>query len=219
MTYRLYGSPGSRHMMTEMVLAHGGLDYDIELIDMKAGDHRTPEFLAINPMGWVPALVCPDGEVLFETPAIAMTIAERHGLDLVPPVGDPDRARFLGCLFNVTGELEPALKRVFYPARYALNEKKAPKVRDLAWDHVHERLDLIEGALGDGPYFLGQRFSLADMTLAYWMVYLDLIGTLPRFPKIRALYDAVRAQPSIAPLFEAFRNCAASRGWGRRTTD
>lgn len=216
MTYRLYGAPGSRHLMTEMVLAYGDLDYKIELIDMSAGEHRDPDFLAINPMGWVPALVCPDGEVLFETPAIAMTIAERHGLDLVPPVGDPDRARFMGCLFNLTGELEPALKRVFYSHRYALNEKKATKVRDLAWGHVQERLELIEGALGPGPYFLGNRFSLADLTLAYWMVYLDLLDTLHRFPKIHALYQAVRAQPAISRKFTALKDQAVSRDWVKR---
>ena len=93
MTYRLYGARGSRHLLTEMVLAHGGLDYEIELIDMKAGDHRKPAFLAINPMGWLPALVAPDGEVLSETPAIHLTLAERHGLDLVPHGHDAKRPR------------------------------------------------------------------------------------------------------------------------------
>lgn len=219
MSYRLFGAPRSRHLLTEMVLAEAGLDYSLELIDMKAGAHRKPDFLAINPMGWLPALVCPDGEVLYETPAIHLTLAERHGFDTVPSPGDRDRARFLGCYFNITGEIEPALKRGFYPQRYAFRPDDVVRVQDMAWAHVAERLERIETVLGTGPFFLGDRYSLADLTLAYWMVYIEQRSTLDPFPAVRCLCRAVEETTRAKDLFADYKRGVSQLDWQRETAE
>lgn len=121
--YVLYGHPESRSKLVEHVLVELGVDCDHQTIDFKHGGHRMPAFLAINPAGWIPALRMPDGRVLTETAAINLTLAEHHhcadGTSLVPALPDPLRAEFFALLFHITGMLEPALKRLWYPTRYA----------------------------------------------------------------------------------------------------
>ena len=79
--YILYGGPFTRAFIVEMVMAEGDIAYELRVVDIVEQEHRAPEFLAINPAGWVPALITPDGATLYETPAINLHLAERHGLD------------------------------------------------------------------------------------------------------------------------------------------
>jgi glutathione S-transferase len=217
--YILHGGGSSRSMLVEMVLAEAGAPYELREVDIRSGANRSPEFLAINPYGWVPALTTPDGETIAETPAINLWLCERHGLDLVPPPGDRDRGAFLAAFFNATGEVEPTLKRVFYAHRYATGPDPAPddvaRTRDLAWEMLADRLEAVERRLArTGPFFLGPRFSLADLTLAYWLGYAEHHPTWPRFPRLAALLDAARARPAPAPMFA--RQAEWARRWAER---
>lgn len=203
--YVLYGGDPTRSMMVEMVLAEGGIAYELRPIDIRAGAHRTPEFLAINPFGWVPVLVTPEGETIAETPAINLWLCERHGLGLVPLPGDPGRGRFLTAFHNVTGEIEPTLKRIFFAHRYALEPAQTEATRDLAWTMLAQRLKPIDQWLaGEGPYFLGERFTLADLTLTYWMPHVAHRGLLGEFPAVARAFDLVRARPALADAFARY---------------
>ena len=114
----------------------------------------------------MPALVTPEGETLYETPAISLYLAERHGLThLAPAVGDPDRGLFLSGFFSLAGDLEPILKRNFYPHRYVMRDEDTAAMKERARQESLERLQVMEGRLqGKGPYHLGSRFSLVDLT-------------------------------------------------------
>ncbi len=205
--YTLYTAPLARSLMVEMVLAEGGISYETRSLDMRGGEHRDPAYLAVNPAGWIPALVTPEGETIYETPAINLWLCERHGLDLVPPPGDPDRGSFLSAFFNVTGEIEPTLKRAFYPARYAIQSEQIDAVRDQAWQMVADRLAPVEVRLSaNGPCILGTRYSLADLQLVYWMPYVARQGLLGRFTAIGALYEQVKARPALQPIFAQLGN-------------
>lgn len=187
-----------------MVLAEGGIAYTKRDFTLRAGDHRSPEFMAANPYGWIPALIDADGEAMGETPAINLWLAETHGLtDLVPAADDPDRRRFLTAFHNVLGEIEPAMKRMFYPARYAPTPDLTDAARELSWQAIEERLSLIDPILAEGgPYFLGNRYSLADLTLAYWNVYTLKRRNLAAYPAVAKAFDLVRIRPKIADLFQ-----------------
>lgn len=201
--YTLYGGGPSRSMLTEMVLIEGDLDYDLVEVDILNDAHKEPAFHAINPFGWVPALVAPDGETIGETPAINLWLCETHGLDLVPGAKDPYRARFLTVFHNVIGEVEPTLKRIFFAHRYALAPDQIAATRRHGIAMLAERLVPLEQMLeASGPFFLGARFSLADLTLAYWMPYVERWGGLEGSPAIRALLELTRARPALAPVFE-----------------
>ena len=67
--YILYGGRFTRTLIVEMVMAEGDIAYELREIDIFKQQHRSPEFLAINPAGWVPAMITPEGETLHETPA------------------------------------------------------------------------------------------------------------------------------------------------------
>jgi glutathione S-transferase len=189
--------------MVEMVMAVGGIPYRTVNLDMRGGEQHGEAYRALNPAGWIPALETPAGDVLYETPAINLWLCETHGLDLVPAVDDPDRGRFLSAFFNVTGEIEPAMKRVFFPARYVTDPEDAEAHRALAWQAVRERLEPVDKRLAaGGPFFLGERFSLADLTLAYWTLYVRHRSRIEDLPAVARALDMTRERPVLAERFD-----------------
>ena len=202
--YILYGGGFTRALIVEMVLAEGGIPYELRNVDIVAHEHRKPEYLAINPFGWVPALITPEGRTLYETPAINLYLAEHHGLThLAPALDDPDRGLFLSGLFSVTGDLEPILKRSFYPHRYVMREEDTAAMEERALAEALERLRVMEGRLRDnGPYHLGERFSLVDLTLCHWIAPFENWGMLPDCPALRRCLELVGTRPKLRHLFE-----------------
>lgn len=202
--YTLFGGHFSRALIIEMVMAEGGIDYELREVDFPNDEHRSPEFLAINPAGWVPALITPGGETLYETPAIALHLCEQHKLThLVPAVDDPDRGQFLSGFFYITDDIEPAMKRVFYPHRYVNRPEDTEAMTQMSLDVVLERLSVIEKRLdAAGPYHLGDRFSLVDLILTYWSSYPAAEGRLEPYPALRRCMKLVMERPALAPGFD-----------------
>ena len=170
--YILFGGPITRSIITEIVMMEGGIEYELRHIDITNDEHYSEEFLKINPAGLVPALITPEGHVLYETPAINLYLIDHHQIEtLAPAVNDPQRGEFLSALFYITGELEPAMKRYFYPHRYALKDSDCDAMQQRALEHAMDRIKVINHRLiSNGPFHLGERKSLADLTLAYWVV-------------------------------------------------
>ncbi len=201
--YILYGGPYTRAMITEMVMAEGGISYELRVVDIVRQEHRAPEFLAVNPAGWVPAMITPEGEALYETAAINLYLAERHGLThLAPHVGEPERGPFLSGLFYLADELEPVMKRYFYPHRYVLRAEDAPAMKERSLAAALDRLGVIERRLGaSGPYHLGARFSLVDLTLAYWTATFDSAEALETHPAVKRCVELVTDRPKLRAKF------------------
>ncbi len=94
------------------------------------------------------------------------------------------------------------MKRVFFPHRYVLRPQDTAAAKQLALDAALERLQVIEERLGKGgPYYLGERFSLIDLTLSYWTGALASQGLLEPFPAIRACTALVRKRPKLQTHF------------------
>lgn len=202
--YILYGGKFTRAVGPQMVLEEAGLPYEVRSIDIVAGEHRDPGFLSINPAGFVPALVTPEGAVLHEAAAIMLYLADRHHMrDLVPGVDTPERGIFYSKYFFLTNDIQPAMKRFYYPERYSSDPADAPRIRAQAFDMSLERWSVVERHLAtEGPYHLGKQISLVDLYMAVWVAY----GTekpynlLDDYPAIRRCYLAVRERPHIKPL-------------------
>ncbi len=184
-------------------MVEGDIAYELRVVDIVEQEHRSPEFLAINPAGWVPVLITPDGQALYETPAINLYLAERHGLTQLAPRADaPERGLFLSGLFYLTDELEPILKRYFYPHRFVLRPEDAPAMRQHSLDNALERLGVIEQRLrDDGPYHLGERFSLVDLTMTYWVTCLESADEFESHPAIRRCVRLVMDRPRLRAKF------------------
>ena len=129
--YLLYGGRFPRALIVEMVMAEGDINYELREIDIVQKQHQSPEFLAINPSGWVPALITPEGQTLYETHAINLYLAEKHQLaQIAPGISESERGLFLSGLFSICDDLEPVMKRYFYPHRYVCLLYTSPSPRD-----------------------------------------------------------------------------------------
>jgi glutathione S-transferase len=76
--YKLYWSQGSGVMTLQALLEEAGADYEKIVVDIESNDHKSARFLAVNPLGQIPALVLPDGTLMTESAAMVLQIAERH---------------------------------------------------------------------------------------------------------------------------------------------
>ena len=201
--YTLYGGGYTRAHMTEMVFAEIQVPFEVILVNTFKGENRTPQFLKINPRGFVPALRTPGGMVLFETAAINLYLAELHGAGLLAPsTDDPDRGLFLSSLFYITDELEPALKRYFYPNRYGVRESDELKIREKSLDTICHILGVINKQLSNvGPFHLGDRYSLVDLVLSFWMNSIMDKSKVLHFHAINRCVNRVEVRPLLQKLF------------------
>lgn len=202
--YILYGGDFTRAALVQWVLEEGKLDYELRRIDLLKGEHRAPEFLDINPAGLVPVLITPEGDALYEVAALMVYLADRHQLtELAPAVTDPQRGLFLSAVFHIAGDIQAEMKRFHFPHRFSLRTEDNIGTRELAKTLVLSRLDVMNRRLAkNGPYILGDRFSLADVYLCFWIAYLDRETVCKQLPSVARLYGVVRSRPSVAPHLE-----------------
>ncbi|MEM7280968.1 MAG: glutathione S-transferase family protein [Pseudomonadota bacterium] len=195
----LYGGIPSQSVVVEMLLAEAEIPYELRRVDITKQENQAQEFLRLNPAGFVPALMTPEGEMLHENAAILVYLCERFELDqFMPPSGDPARAMFWSKLFYHTNDIVVPTKRYFYPARFSTSESHVDAVRTAARDMALDRWQILEEYLSDhGPYHLGDRLSVVDLHMAVWVVYgLDTADQIMKqFPSVNRAYMMVRERP------------------------
>jgi glutathione S-transferase len=186
MAMKLYYNPQSRAAIAKWMLDEAGADYELVPIDLQKREHKSPEFLKINPAGKLPALV--DGRTrLFENPAIGLYVAERFpAARLAPPVGSPERGRYLSLMVYATAQLEPSM---------ADSLLKLPHTPARGWSDFETVKDVIERELGYGPYLLGARFSAADVLVGSMFAWQRLFGGRSGRPKIDRYVERLLARP------------------------
>ncbi|CAM5517612.1 Glutathione S-transferase GstB OS=Afipia felis OX=1035 GN=gstB_1 PE=4 SV=1 [Afipia felis] len=187
---KLYWSPRSRSFTTLWLMEETGQPYERVLTDISTGAQKSPEFLAINPMGKVPALV--DGDVsMAESAAICAYVADRFPQTrLAPPIGDPRRGRYLQWLFFAPSCIEPAILQAYL-------KLDMPAV-SAAWGSTTQTFDVLDQALEKGPWLLGQDFTAADIAIGAGMNYaIRLFNMVPSRPNFDRYLDACAARPAF----------------------
>jgi glutathione S-transferase len=167
-----------------------GQPYERVLTDITKGAQKTPEYLAINPMGKVPALQ--DGEAtLAEAAAICAYVAERYPqAQLAPPVGDPKRAKYLYWLFFAPSCIEPAMVQL------ATKIEMSPV--SAGWGDAQRVFDVLDAALAKGPWILGENFSAADIAIGSGLNFaVRLFKMAPSRPSFERYLDACAARPAF----------------------
>ncbi len=154
---KLYWAPQSRAMRALWMMEEAGLPYERVLVDIRSGGQSNADYAKINPMMKVPALS--DGDVsLAESGAICAYMAEKAaGADLAPPVGSPQRARYLHALFFAAGCVEGAFAEKF-------GNLQIPTLQ-AGWGSFDRVMGVLEDWLRGGPWLLGDRFSAADVMI------------------------------------------------------
>lgn len=202
--YVLYGGGVTQSASVEAVLAELKLPYRLEPIDIAKGEHRTEAFRALNPAGFVPALVTPDGTVLHENCGIMLYLADLHPESALAPGPDaPLRGRLLSRLMFINNEIQSRSKCFFYPHRWSSERADAPRIREAAVETLMEKWRLYDIWLADdGPYALGADFSIADIYMALWAGYgLDDVEDITgRFPAVARCHAAVIARAKAGPV-------------------
>lgn len=200
----------TRSVLVQWVLDEGKLDYEFRNIDILKDEHRTPEFLAINPAGLIPVLITPDGDALYEVAALMVYLADRHQLaELAPALSDPLRGPFLSAVFHIASDIQAEMKRFHFPHRFALRTEDIAATQDAAKALVLHRLGVVNARLAkSGPFALGARFSLADFYLSFWVALLGRREVCTRLPSIARLYDLVRSRPSATPYLDGAEKMA-----------
>jgi glutathione S-transferase len=195
---QLYWSPRSRSFTALWLMEETGQPYERVLTDITTGAQKTPEYLAINPMGKVPALK--DGDAtLAEAAAICAYVAERYPeAKLAPPLGDPRRAKYLQWLFFSPSCIEPALIQIF--------TKLEVPASTAAWGSATQVFDVLDAALARGPWMLGDTFSAADIVIGSGLNF--AVRQFKMVPS-RPAFDAYIARCVARPAFQRAEKIAA----------
>ncbi|MFA7525759.1 MAG: glutathione transferase GstA, partial [Acidithiobacillus sp.] len=157
---KLYYSPGACSLSPHIILNEGGFSFDKERVDLASKKTETgADYVAINPDGYVPALLLDDGQVLTEGPAIIQYLADRvPEKKLAPPLGTLERYRLMQWLNFISTELHKGFSPLFNPQ--APEEWKAVAAAQLG-----RRLSTVSRQLEGKDWLLGEGFSVADAYL------------------------------------------------------
>ena len=201
--YTLYYSPGAASLVVHWLLIETGARHELHRLDLQAGEHKRPEYLALNPNGVVPTLLV-HGEPLTEAAALVLYLADAHpSFGLAPEPGTSDRGRYYQWLLYLANTLQPAFRTWFYPAE-AAGEANVDAARAMARQRIEACWDRIEVHLAKrGPYLLGAAAGAADFHLTMLMRW---SRNMPRpathWPQLEALAQRMKARPSFRTLYE-----------------
>ena len=190
----LYDHPVSANCLkVRILLAHLGLSYERVTVDLFTGETRRPEHLARNPDGRVPVLELDSGELLPESAAILLYLAEG-----TPYLPDDRLARFRvhQWLFFEQNQIEPGIAVARFMAAVG-RVKKHPEVFGERLRQGRRGMETLErGLVAD---FIAGDYSVADMALYGYVHCADEAGVeLREYPRIAAWVDRVEAQPGFA---------------------
>jgi glutathione S-transferase len=203
MSFTLYNAPQSTcSQRVRFVLQAKGLAFEERKLDLFAGDQLKPDYLAINPNGVVPTVVI-DGKAIFESPAIAMHLADSYAsAKLAPPTGSLERACYYQWFFFMANYLQPAYRLWFYAAEgagEANNEDTKTQARariESGWTTLDKHL------AANGPYLLGEPLSAADFMMTMLMRWSrNMPKPAHTWPALAEHAKCMKARPSFRELY------------------
>lgn len=189
MTLTVFGAAGSGSVSVEAALTLLGVEYD--LIEgatwlSKAAQERVAK---VNPMRQIPALVFDDGEIMTESGAILVHLADSHPeARLAPPLGDPKRKQFLRWMFFVSSSIYAHYWAKDDPTRLGVAERTAPVIETALLDRIAACWAMMNDQIEPGRYLLGDDLSVLDL-------YVTVVS---RFNPRRARFYGVA--PKLAPV-------------------
>ena len=190
-----FHSPQSRSTITRAMFEELGLPFDMVALNLKAGEQRTPDYLAINPMGKVPA-IRHEGVLVTEQPAILMYLADLYPeKNLAPALGDPLRGPYLRWMVFYGSCFEPAIMDL------SQKREPAPQMQS-GYGTYDDVMGTLAAQLQQGQWLLGERFTAADVLWGGALNYGMLFKLVPELPVFRAYVERVQSRPAIRRAFE-----------------
>jgi glutathione S-transferase len=191
----LYYNPMSRARMVHWMLEEVGAPYRLEFIDLQKGEHKKPAFLAINPMGKLPAITH-RSTVVTETGAICAYLADAFpAAGLAPGWDEPVRGSYLRWMFFGAGCVDSAL------IDRMLSRPTPEKSSALGYGRYEDVVDTLEKAITPGPYILHERFSAADVYIGSQIGF----GMMTKSLEPRPSFQSYLARLSQRPAYKRFQ--------------
>lgn len=186
---KLYWAPQTRSPRAIWMLEESGMDYDMELVDLRGADRKdSDEFRMASPMGKVPAIS--DGDVhMSESAAICLYIADRYGpAMLAPSVDDSKRGKFLYWIMYTPAVVEPAMSE-------KVSKVEVNRGRN-GWGDFDSMIQVWDDALDGKDWILGDQFTAADVMLGSSATFLSMFKLLPETRNLGNYADRCQARPA-----------------------
>jgi glutathione S-transferase len=199
----LFHAAPSRSSIARWMLEEVGEPYDLHVLKLMEGEQRQPDYLAINPMGKVPALKHGD-VVVTEAAAICTYLADafpKAGLSI--PIGDPRRGVYLKWLFFSPGCLEPAITDRAFP------RVEQPRRGMLGYGDFETVMSVIAKAVSGGRYLMGEQFTAADVVLGSTLRWGMMFDLLPKQPEFVDYVGRLEQRPALQRATELDQQLAA----------
>jgi glutathione S-transferase len=201
-TIQLFHSPQSRSAGAFTLLEELGAPYEMKILNMKAGEQRQPDYLAINPLGKVPA-IRHRGELVTEQVAIFLYLADLFpAAGLAPALDDRQRGPYLRWMVYYAACYEPGL------VDRAMKREPVPLSMSPYGD-FDTMLANVADQFDASPYLLGDDFSVADLLWGLALQWGTMFKIVPENPKIASYVARVTARPSVAKVAERDAEWAA----------
>jgi len=194
MELTLYYLPGTRAERVRWILNELGLDYQVKTIDLFKGEGQQPDYLAIHPLGQLPALEI-DGEVMIESGAIVQWLAESvPGSVLAPRTDQPGRRAFDQWMYFAVATLEASAWEMMLHGRILPDQLAVKAIVPFAEQRYAQALDVLEKALSDREYLVEDRFSAADIMVGYILAWFP--GQLAPYPGLQNYLARLQQRPA-----------------------
>ncbi|MEQ1715699.1 MAG: glutathione S-transferase family protein [Hyphomicrobium sp.] len=200
-----YHAPNTRSASIRWLIEElGSPPHDLKVLNLQKGEHKSAAYLAINPMGKVPALTH-GSTVITEAAAIALYLADLFPLaKLAPPIGDPARGTYLRWIIFNQACVEPAI------TDFAFKREPGPP-STLAYGSYEATIEALAGALAKGPYILGETFSAADIVVGSGVRWMLMFKLLPDRPEFTGYAGRLAARPALQRAIAADAALAAAQ--------
>src|SRR6202047_769582 len=187
----LYHAAPSRSSIIRWMLEEIGEPYEVQLLSLSKGDNRAPDYLAVNPMGKVPALRHGDA-VTTEAAAICAYLADEFPrVKLNVPIGDPRRGPYLKWLFFGPSCIEPAMMDRAFP------RKEEARRAALGYGDFDIAMDVVAKAVSSGPYLMGDQFTAADVVIGSGLRFGMMFKLLPERADFTCYKGRLAQRPAL----------------------
>lgn len=199
----LYYAPHTCSLAAQIALEEAEIPHETRLLDMSRGEHRQPEYLALNPLGRVPALRLEDGSVLTEVAAILTYLAALVPQRELLPSSELGRARAAEWFSLLASTVHVSFAQFFRPSGTIQDAAAQGHLRGEALQRFHALLGSVDRKLPQSGYCLDDRFTLCDVhafIFYRWGRAVQLpVAELPRYTR---LAQQVTARPAVARVIE-----------------
>jgi glutathione S-transferase len=196
---KLYYTPGACSLSPHIVLREAGLPFTLHKVDLRSKKLESGEdFNAVNPKGYVPALVLDDGTLLTEGAAIVQFIADRQpGAGLAPASGTAERYKLQEWLNFIASEIHKPMGSMFNQAQSA-DWKEAVKAI------LGKRLDWLSAQLQNRSYVMGEHYTVADAYLFTVLSWSGAVGfDLGKWPLLQQYSARIAQRPKVVEALQA----------------